>query len=178
MCGFCRVPLLMSIWGGGVPGRKNEASHITETMLIAIGNLAMWTVQLASCNVQWAIRNYVFFFLVDFDRNTQLPKPRVEHAAVVQVGAWCSSPKSSQRFSQPNLACTTPFPNQGKSCLSMVVVRVLTNRCRLCRDCALYFQFSKKNKKQFHKKKTCYGGDQSPFYIFHGASLMAVPKRT
>ena len=92
-CGFCSVGLLMSIWGGGAPGRENDATHITETMPIAIGSLAMWKVHLASCNVQWANRNYGFFLFVDFDRNPLLPKPHVEHAAIVSVGGMVFKPE-------------------------------------------------------------------------------------
>ena len=110
MCGFCRVVLLISALGGGGPGRKNEATHITEAMPIAIGNLAMWKVQFASCNVQWANRNYGLFPLGNFRRNPHLPNPMWNMQRLSEWGPWCSSPKSSQRFSPPNLACPTPTP--------------------------------------------------------------------
>ena len=147
---------------------KNKATKITETMPIATGNLAMWKVQLASCNVQWANRNYGCLLFVDFHRDPQLPKPHVEHAAVVYVGWHCVQARNLPRgFPLPNLACTTPFPNQRKYCLSMVVGWVCTNRYRSCRGCASYLQFSKNNKIHFRRKKKKTHIMEGPILIFH-----------
>ena len=128
--------------------------------------------QVAMCDGQIEIMDSSFWRISTGIDSYQRPMWNMQR--LYRWVAWCSSPKSSERFSQPNLACTTPLPNQQTYCLSMVVGWVCTNRSRWCRGCASYLQFRKKSK----KINSSYGEDQSWFYMFHGDSLIALQKPT
>ena len=117
--------------------------------------------QVAICNGRIEIMDYSSLLIPIRIHSYQSPMWKMQR--LYRWGAWCSSPKSSQRFSPPNLACTTPLPNQGNSCLSTVVGWVCTNRYRLCGGRASYLQFAK-NKNL--KKNMC--GEQSSCNFSHG----------
>ena len=145
MCGVCRVVLLMSIWGGGAPGRKKTRQPTSQKPCLLL--LGTWQCekcnwQVAMCNGQIEIMDSSSWWIPIGIRSYQ--RPTWSMPRLYRWGAWCSSPKSSKRFSQPILACTTPLPNQWKSCLSLVVGRVCTTRYPLCRGPCSIFAFPKK----------------------------------
>ena len=107
--------------------------------------------QIAMCNGQIEIMDSSSLWICIGAHNYQSPMWNMQR--FYRWGAWCSSPKSFQRFSQPNLACTTPLKVQLNICLSMVVGWVCTNRYCWCRGRSSYLQFFKKNKNQFQKQK-------------------------
>ena len=161
MCGFCRVVLLNELQAGKTRQRTSQKPCL---LLLGTWQCERCKWHVAMCNRQIEIMDCFSWWISIGIRCYQSLMWNMQR--LYSWGAWCSSPKSSQRCCPPTLACTTPLPNQRKSCISMVVWSVCTDRYRLCRVCVSYLHLSKQNKNQF-RRKTNVWGDQTSLCMFY-----------